>query len=48
MERSLEGKVVVVAGGTRGAHLREHFQNVPGSQIAGLSHLPDYEGFFTR
>ncbi len=37
--------------GTRpdwGCHLREHFQNVPGSQIAGLSHLPDYEGFWAR
>ena len=31
-----------------GSHLREHFQNVPGSQIFGLSHLPDYEGFWTR
>jgi NAD(P)-dependent dehydrogenase (short-subunit alcohol dehydrogenase family) len=31
-----------------GSHMREHFQNVPGSQIAGLSHLPDYEGFWTR
>ena len=31
-----------------GSHMREHFQNVPGSQIFGLSHLPDYEGFWTR
>jgi hypothetical protein len=31
-----------------GSHLRKHFQNVPGSQIAGLRHLPDYEGFWTR
>jgi NAD(P)-dependent dehydrogenase (short-subunit alcohol dehydrogenase family) len=31
-----------------GSHMREHFQNVPGSQIAGLRHLPDYEGFWTR
>lgn len=31
-----------------GSHLREHFQSVPGSQIAGLSHLPDYEDFWTR
>jgi NAD(P)-dependent dehydrogenase (short-subunit alcohol dehydrogenase family) len=31
-----------------GSHLREHFQNVPGSQIFGLGHIPDYEGFWTR
>jgi NAD(P)-dependent dehydrogenase (short-subunit alcohol dehydrogenase family) len=31
-----------------GSHLRKHFQNVPGSQIFGLSHIPEYEGFFRR
>ena len=31
-----------------GSHLREHFQGVAGSQIVGLSHIPDYEGFWTR
>jgi NAD(P)-dependent dehydrogenase (short-subunit alcohol dehydrogenase family) len=31
-----------------GSHMREHFQNVRGSQIFGLSHLPDYEDFWTR
>ena len=31
-----------------GSHSREHFENVPGSQVAGLSHLPDYRGFWTR
>jgi NAD(P)-dependent dehydrogenase (short-subunit alcohol dehydrogenase family) len=31
-----------------GSYLRKHFQNVLGSQIAGLRHLPDYEGFWTR
>jgi NAD(P)-dependent dehydrogenase (short-subunit alcohol dehydrogenase family) len=31
-----------------GSHLSEHFRNLPGSQIVGLSHLPDYEGFWTR
>jgi NAD(P)-dependent dehydrogenase (short-subunit alcohol dehydrogenase family) len=30
------------------SHLRAHFQNVPGSQIFGLGHIPDYEGFWTR
>jgi len=31
-----------------GSHMREHFQGVPGSQIFGLGHVPDYEGFWTR
>ena len=31
-----------------GSHLREHFQSAAGSQIEGLSHIPDYEGFWTR
>jgi NAD(P)-dependent dehydrogenase (short-subunit alcohol dehydrogenase family) len=31
-----------------GSHLRKHFQNVPGAQIFGLSHIPEYEGFFRR
>ena len=31
-----------------GSYLRDHFRNVPGSQIVGLSHLPDYEDFWTR
>jgi len=31
-----------------GRHLREHFQGVAGSQIVGLGHIPDYEGFWTR
>lgn len=31
-----------------GSHLREHFQGVAGSQIVGLSHIRDYEGFWTR
>jgi NAD(P)-dependent dehydrogenase (short-subunit alcohol dehydrogenase family) len=31
-----------------GSHLREHFQSATGSQIEGLSHIPDYEGFWTR
>ena len=31
-----------------GSHLREHFQGVAGSQIVGLGHIPDYEGFWTR
>src|ERR687895_2688162 len=31
-----------------GSYLREHFQGVAGSQIFGLGHVPDYEGFWTR
>ena len=31
-----------------GNHLREHFQRAAGSQIEGLSHIPDYEGFWNR
>jgi NAD(P)-dependent dehydrogenase (short-subunit alcohol dehydrogenase family) len=31
-----------------GSYLREHFQGVAGSQIFGLGHIPDYEGFWTR
>ena len=31
-----------------GSHLREHFQGVAGAQIVGRSHIPDYEGFWTR
>jgi NAD(P)-dependent dehydrogenase (short-subunit alcohol dehydrogenase family) len=31
-----------------GSHLREHFQGAAGSQIEGLSHIPDYEGFSNR
>jgi len=31
-----------------GSCLRENFQGVAGSQIFGLGHIPDYEGFWTR
>jgi hypothetical protein len=31
-----------------GSHLREHFRVAAGYQVEGLSHIPDYEGFWTR
>jgi len=31
-----------------GSHMREHFQGATGSQVEGLSHIPDYEGFSNR